>query len=153
MFLHKIGSLNTVPPKMLRIVPFGDNHIFFNLNSSTLCSSGVIVAHLMPTLCFRIACAASIVTWSFVWSLKIFIFIVNGPFYSQFLLPVRQTQIIIKAFNFHVREYQGFFDFFPYYSSHLVSIHFNNRIFCHNSFIGPIWKLDVGFVLFFMVGQ
>ena len=38
--------------KMFRIVPFGDFHIFFNLNSSTRASSGVIVAHLTPTPCF-----------------------------------------------------------------------------------------------------
>ena len=30
-----IGSRNTVPPKMLRIVPLGLRHIFFNLNSVT----------------------------------------------------------------------------------------------------------------------
>lgn len=32
----------------------------------TRSSSGVMVAHLIPTLYFWIACAASIVTWSFV---------------------------------------------------------------------------------------
>ena len=57
---------NTVPLRMLRIVPLGDFHICFSLNSSTRASSGVIVAHLMPTPCFRIAFAASIVTWSSV---------------------------------------------------------------------------------------
>lgn len=44
IFLHIIASRNTVPPKILRIVPFGDFHIFFNLNSSTRASSGVMVA-------------------------------------------------------------------------------------------------------------
>lgn len=39
-----MGSRKTVPPRMLRIVPFGDFHICFNLNSSTRASSGVIVA-------------------------------------------------------------------------------------------------------------
>jgi hypothetical protein len=34
MFLHKIGARNTVPPRMLRIVPLGLFHIFFNLNST-----------------------------------------------------------------------------------------------------------------------
>lgn len=33
---------------------------------STLCSSGVMVAHLTPTLCFSMAWAASMVTWSSV---------------------------------------------------------------------------------------
>lgn len=36
MVLHMIGSRNTVPPRMLRIVPFGDSHIFFSLNSKTI---------------------------------------------------------------------------------------------------------------------
>ena len=31
--LQMIGSRNTVPPRMLRIVPFGLSHIFFSLNS------------------------------------------------------------------------------------------------------------------------
>ena len=44
-----IGSWNTTPPMMLRIVPFGERHIFFSPNSSTRASSGVIVAHLTPT--------------------------------------------------------------------------------------------------------
>ena len=52
----------TVPPTILRIVPLGDLHIFFRPNSSTLASSGVIVAHLIPTLYFLIASAASTVT-------------------------------------------------------------------------------------------
>ena len=44
-----IGSRKTTPPRMLRIVPFGERHIFFRPNSSTRASSGVIVAHLTPT--------------------------------------------------------------------------------------------------------
>ena len=57
-----IGWRKTVPPRMLRIVPFGDFHIFFRLNSLTRASSGVIVAHLTPTPYSLIALAASIVT-------------------------------------------------------------------------------------------
>jgi hypothetical protein len=44
-----IGSRKITPPKMLRIVPFGDFHIFLSPNSFTRASSGVMVAHLMPT--------------------------------------------------------------------------------------------------------
>ena len=47
-------------------MPFGDSHIFLSLNSSTRCSSGVMVAHLTPTEYFLIASAASRVTWSLV---------------------------------------------------------------------------------------
>ncbi len=61
-FLQMIGSRKITPPRMLRIVPFGDFHISFRLNSLTRASSGVIVAHLTPTPCLRIAWAASIVT-------------------------------------------------------------------------------------------
>ncbi len=66
MFEMMIGSRKTTPPRMLRIVPLGDTHIFFRPNSCTRASSGVIVAHLTPTWCSLIALAASIVTWSSV---------------------------------------------------------------------------------------
>ena len=59
MFLRIIGALKIVPFKMFLMVPFGDFHIFLRLNSSTLASSGVIVAHLTPTYHFLIALAAS----------------------------------------------------------------------------------------------
>src|SRR5680860_537962 len=61
-----IGSRKTTPPRMLRIVPFGDTHIFFRPNSSTRSSSGVIVAHFTPTPCSLMAFAASTVIWSSV---------------------------------------------------------------------------------------
>ena len=35
-----IGSRKTTPPRMLRIVPFGERHIFFSPNSSTRCLVG-----------------------------------------------------------------------------------------------------------------
>src|SRR5680860_777479 len=61
-----IGSRKTTPARMLRIVPFGDTHIFFRPNSSTRSSSGVIVAHFTPTPCSLMAFAASTVIWSSV---------------------------------------------------------------------------------------
>ena len=61
-----IGSRKITPPRMLRIVPFGDRHIFFSPNSVTRASSGVIVAHFTPTPYCLVALAASIVTWSSV---------------------------------------------------------------------------------------
>ena len=57
-----IGSRKTTPPRMLRIVPFGERHIFLRPNSSTRASSGVMVAHLTPTPYRLMALAASIVT-------------------------------------------------------------------------------------------
>ena len=61
-----IGSRNTVPFSSFLMVPLGLFHIFFNPNSLTLASSGVMVAHLMPTPYFLIALAASRVIWSLV---------------------------------------------------------------------------------------
>ena len=61
-----IGSRKITPPRMLRMVPFGDFHISFRPNSFTRASSGVMVAHFTPTPCFLMAFAASTVTWSSV---------------------------------------------------------------------------------------
>ena len=58
----RMGSRKTVPPSSFRSVPLGDFHIFFRPNSVTRASSGVIVAHLIPTLCLRMAAAAARVT-------------------------------------------------------------------------------------------
>ncbi len=66
MFEITIGSRKITPPRMLRIVPFGDRYIRLSPNSSTRASSGVIVAHLTPTPCSLIAFAASTVIWSSV---------------------------------------------------------------------------------------
>ena len=66
MFEQMIGSRKTTPPRMLRMVPFGDLHICLSPNSSTRASSGVMVAHLTPTPCSLMALAASTVTWSSV---------------------------------------------------------------------------------------
>jgi hypothetical protein len=61
-----IGSRKITPPRMLRIVPFGERYISLSPNSSTRASSGVIVAHFTPTPCSLIASAASTVIWSLV---------------------------------------------------------------------------------------
>src|SRR6202035_5500239 len=67
-FLQMSGSRNTTPPRILRMVPFGDFHISFRPNSFTRASSGVMVAHLTPTPTFLMVLAASTVTWSLVLS-------------------------------------------------------------------------------------
>ncbi len=64
ILLITIGSRKMTPPRMLRIVPFGERYIRLSPNSSTRASSGVIVAHLTPTPYCLIALAASTVTWS-----------------------------------------------------------------------------------------
>ena len=63
-FRQMIGWRKITPPRMLRMVPFGDFHIALRLNSFTRASSGVMVAHFTPTPCSLMAWAASIVTWS-----------------------------------------------------------------------------------------
>ena len=45
-FLQMIGSRKMTPPRMLRMVPFGERHISLRSNSFTRPSSGVMVAHL-----------------------------------------------------------------------------------------------------------
>src|SRR6202790_5610367 len=50
MFLITIGSRNTVPSNIFRMVPLGLFHICLRPNSLTRASSGVMVAHLMPTI-------------------------------------------------------------------------------------------------------
>ena len=55
-------------PRMFLMVPLGERHIFLSPNSSTRPSSGVMVAHLMPTPHFLMAWAASTVTRSSVLS-------------------------------------------------------------------------------------
>ena len=61
-----LSPRNTVPFRMLRMVPLGDFHIFLSPNSATRASSGVMVAHLMPTPHASVALAASTVTASSV---------------------------------------------------------------------------------------
>ncbi len=61
-----IGSRKMTPPRMLRMVPFGDRYIRLSPNSSTRASSGVIVAHFTPTPNCLMALAASTVIWSSV---------------------------------------------------------------------------------------
>ena len=79
IFLQIIGSRKTTPPRILRIVPFGERHISFNLNSSTRSSSGGMVAHLTATLYFWVARAESIVTYSWtIFIIEIFSLFING---------------------------------------------------------------------------
>jgi hypothetical protein len=55
------GKRNKAPAGVLT-VPLGERHISFNLNSLTRSSSGVMVAHLIPTLYLRTASSESTVT-------------------------------------------------------------------------------------------
>ena len=65
-FLQMIGSRKIVPPRMLRMVPFGERHMSLSLNSFTRPSSGVMVAHFTATPTFFVISAESMVIWSLV---------------------------------------------------------------------------------------
>ncbi len=62
-----MGVRNTVPSRMERMVPLGLFHISVSWGYSSMrWRLGVMVAHLTATPYFRVALAASTVTWSFV---------------------------------------------------------------------------------------
>ena len=63
-----MGVRKTVPSRMARMVALGDFHIWVSLYSSTRWALGVMVAHFTATPYFRVAWAASTVTWSWVFS-------------------------------------------------------------------------------------
>ena len=103
-FLQMIGSRKMTPPRMLRIVPFGDFHIFLSPNSFTRASSGVMVAHLTPTPQAWMACAASIVTWS-----SVSVAVLDGE------VEIEQRQV-------EMREDQLLLDHLPDDPRHLVPV-------------------------------
>ncbi len=105
-----IGSLKITPPRMLRIVPFGERYISESPNSSTRASSGVIVAHLTPTPCSLIACAASTVIWSWVASRLS----IERSKYIKLDLEVGQDQLLLD---------EG-----PEDPGHLVAVELDDRV-------------------------
>ena len=105
-----IGSRKMTPPRMLRIVPLGDFHIFLRPNSSTRASSGVIVAHFTPTPYCLMALAASIVTWSSV--------------ASRFSI----AEVVVLQVDVEVREDQLVLDELPDDPRHLVAVELDDRV-------------------------
>src|SRR5882672_790279 len=99
-----IGSRKIVPSRMLRIVPLGDRHICFRLNSFTRASSGVIVAHFTATPYWRVAFAESIV--------------ISSPVRSRLDAEVEVLQIDVE-----VREDERLADLLPDDPRHLVPVH------------------------------
>ena len=110
MFEMTIGSRKMTPPRMLRIVPLGDFHIFFRPNSSTRASSGVIVAHFTPTPYCLMALAESIVTWSSV--------------ASRFSID----EVVVLQVDVEVREDQLVLDELPDDPRHLVAVELDDRV-------------------------
>ena len=104
-----IGSRKITPPRMLRIVPLGDFHIFLRPNSSTRASSGVIVAHLTPTPCRLIALAA--VDRHLV---------VGG-------VAVLDAEVVVLEVHVEVRQDQLVLDELPDDARHLVAVEFDDR--------------------------
>ena len=105
-----MGSRNTVPPRMLRIVPLGERHIFLRPNSSTRSSSGVMVAHLTPTPISLIASAQSTVT-----------LIVGG-------VPMLDAEVVVDEVDVQVGQDQLVLDPRPDDSRHLVAVDLDNGV-------------------------
>lgn len=100
---------------------------------STRASSGVMVAHLIPTLYFLIASAASTVTWSLVYSIKqglsAGLFLVHQGTYS---ITVLNRQIIVLDVKLQVRENELFLDELPNDASHFIAVQVNDRVLHNN---------------------
>ena len=105
-----IGSRKMTPPRMLRIVPLGDFHIFFRPNSSTRASSGVMVAHLTPTPYFLIALAESIGD-----------LVVGG-------VAVLDAEVVVLQVDVEVRQDQLVLDELPDDPGHLVAVELDDRV-------------------------
>ena len=110
MLLMMMGSRKMTPPRMLRIVPLGERHIFFRPNSSTRASSGVIVAHLTPTPYCLMAFAASTVIWSSVASRDSI------------------DEVVVLQVDVEVGQDQLLLDERPDDASHLVAVEFDDRV-------------------------
>ena len=124
-FLQMIGSRKITPPRMLRMVPFGDFHISLRPNSFTRASSGVMVAHLTPTPSFLMALAASIGD------------LVVG------LVAVFHPEVEIHQVDIEERDDQLVLDELPDDPGHLVAVEFDDGVghldFCHDG-RGLFWK-------------
>ena len=128
-FLQMIGSRNTTPPRMLRMVPFGDFHISFRPNSFTRASSGVMVAHLTPTPTFLMAFGG-----------------VDRDLIVG-LVAVFHPQVEIHQVDIKERVDQLVLDVLPDDPGHLVAIEFDDGVghldFCHGvrAFLGEqrVW--------------
>lgn len=113
------GDTRQVEEDERRTVPLGLLHISFNLNSFTRSSSGVMVAHLIPTWYCKMAFAASTVTWSLVYrrSYELRIYEVHqgrrdkersGTAITMGqvanLIPVLQAQVVVLDIQLKIRQ-------------------------------------------------
>ena len=98
------------PPRMLRIVPFGERHIFFRPNSVTRASSGVIVAHFTPDA----------VPLDGVRRVDRHL-VVGG-------VPVLHGQVVIVELDIQVGQDQLVLDELPDDPRHLVTVEFDDGV-------------------------
>ena len=124
MFEITIGSRKMTPPRMLRIVPFGERYISLRPNSCTRASSGVIVAHFTPTPCCLMALAASTVTWSSVAS------------------RLLDAEVVVLELDVEVRQDQLVLDELPDDPGHLVAVELDDG--CLHLDLGHEGLLKVG---------
>ena len=109
-FLQMIGSRKMTPPRMLRMVPFGERYISCRLNSFTRASSGVMVAHLTATPTFLVASAASMVIWSLG------------------LVALLHAEIEIHQVDIEIGMDQLVLDVLPDDPGHLVAVDFDDGV-------------------------
>ena len=109
-FEMMIGSRKMVPPRMLRMVPFGDRHIFLRPNSLTRASSGVIVAHFTPTPCCLMAFGG-----------------VDGDLVVG-RVAVLDAEVVVVQVDVEVREDQRVLDELPDDARHLVAVELDDRV-------------------------
>lgn len=129
-----MGSRNTVPLRMLRIVPFGLFHILWRPNSLTRASSGVIVAHLMPTLNSWMARAASTVTCRCRCLCALCACDATGPPHLVAgLVPVRQAEVKVLEVHVQVGVDELVLDHGPDHPGHLVAIQLHLRLGRHSA--------------------
>jgi hypothetical protein len=108
-FEMMMGSRKITPPRMLRMVPLGDFHIFLRPNSSTRASSGVMVAHLTPTPCFLIAFGG-----------------VDGDLVVGGV-AVLDAQVVVFQVDVEVGQDQLVLDELPDDAGHLVAVEFDDE--------------------------
>ena len=109
MPLTKIGSRNTVPSRMARMVPLGLFHICLRPYSSTRWALGVMVAHLTATPYLSAALAR-----------------IHGDLIVG-LVAFFEAQIVIFRFQIHKGQDQLVLDHLPEDARHLVAVHLDER--------------------------
>ena len=109
-FLAMIGSRKITPPRMLRIVPLGERHISFRLNSATRASSGVMVAQFDPGAMALDRLGG-----------------IHGDLVAG-LVPVLHGQVVIIEVDVEIRMDERVADGVPNDAGHLVTVELDDGV-------------------------